>query len=210
MNAERRQVDGIFLPNFENASETIEHPIAFHYRFPSEGWAIFTVDLKVHSLAIQSDWGDCSYRWPVSGCGDTPFLDWLAVTCKGSADYVAGKMAYDSPQLKDQHDEDATRAAIFSELLEVRRSRDLTKEDMAEHWEDVKGGHWDLGSPDLMFATCPAWAWEMFESSPPMVTAAPGARVVLVEALLPFFGERLADYLSRNKAMVQIFAGADT
>ena len=209
MNEEREISDGVFLPNLEVKSKSIENPLCFHFRF-STGWAIFTACESTCTFGIQSDWGDYSHRWPRAGMPEgTPFLDWLAVTCKGSADYVAGKFAYESPQLKDQHDEDVTRAAIFAEILEARKERHLTKVEAAERWEDAKSGRWDLQSPDLMFATCPDWAWEMFDGEPPMISKAPHVRTILIKSLIPFFGEFLFEHLASGKAIARLYFGGD-
>ena len=209
MNEEREIIDGVFLPNLEVKSKCTENPLCFHFRF-STGWAIFTACESTCTFGIQSDWGDYSHRWPRAGMPEgTTFLDWLAVTCKGSADYVAGKMAYESPQLKDQHDEEGTLEAILREILKSRRERDLTKSEAAERWEDLKVGHWNLGSPDLMFETCPDWAWEMFDGEPPMISKIPGARVILIKSLIPFFGKFLSEHLASGKALAQAFFGGD-
>ena len=198
MAEEREIVDGVYLPNLEVKSKSVENPICFHFRFAT-GWAIFTANASTCSFSIQSDWGDYSHRWPAGGSGKTPFLEWLARSCKSSPDYIAEKFSYDSPRLKDQHDEDATQTAIFAELLTARKEHDLTRDEAAERWEDVKSGRWSLGSPDIIFATMPDWAWEMFETSPPMETRTPGEMVILVKSLIPFFGEVLTEHLAEKK-----------
>lgn len=190
---QRKEVDGIPLPDLRVKSGTIDTPVSLHFRFELSGWAIFTASPKLATLNIQSDWGDYAYRWPTGGCGDTPFLEWLARTCQRDPHYITDKLSYDSPALKDKVDEEKTRKAVREALADG----DVDAGDLEEWLEELEA--WDLGDEVSMVADSPGWVWSFFDGMPPLVHRPSGQWVILQHALIPFFGEQLAAHLEAAK-----------
>lgn len=195
----RREVDGVPLPNLVVREARVEQPISLHYRFGEfAGWAIFTVSAELCTFAIQSDWGDYSHRWPKGGCGDTPFLEWLARTCTRDPHYVTTKLSYGCADLQDEYDEERTRKEIGRALLEMRREEGIGKIAAREQWDDFHEilPLWEMDTSDRLYETQPPWAVEMFEHNLPIVQKRPASWTILQHALIPFFGEKLAAHLA--------------
>ncbi len=199
---ERKVVEGLPLPPLKVKSESEVASLTLHYRFDESGWAIFTVSAVTCTLDIQSDWGNYSYRWPGGGCGDTPFLEWLARTCQRDPRYITEKLSYDCKSLAHEYDEDLTRRNVKKLLLEERRSWDIDKDTALERWHAVidSFSDWDMGTDDMFHHTAPDWAYEMFGGESPAATVRPGYWVILQHALIPFFGEKLAEHLDKDAA----------
>lgn len=89
------------------------------------GWALATVNDDTGELAIQSDWGNWSYRWNVHHLGrvgsdgrPATLTEFIADRDSGHCDYLAGKLS--SRGETDVFDADATVREMRRRLIERR------------------------------------------------------------------------------------------
>lgn len=111
----------------------------YYFRWPSIGWASFTVCDATGELHVQSDWGNFSYGWSPDPrhLGRPTLTDFLA-QCSGP-DYVADKLRYGVP-LRERKilDREATETAWKSRILSARRDGSLSAALARDHWESAE------------------------------------------------------------------------
>lgn len=120
----------------------------WHYTFERGGWAIFTINEVTGEFAIQSDWGNYSYRWSmgpgVPNKNDDGSIDTDALKkflARAGADYVTTKLSYDMPRkAREEFDMAGFRSAIRELLCRTRRDEDYItyqKRGRYGEWERV-------------------------------------------------------------------------
>lgn len=132
----------------------VSEAITFHFRPTSDGkdpigrvfgWALATVNNKTGELAIQSDWGNWSYRWHINALGSVhegrpcTLVEFIAERDAGHCDYLADKLV--SHAERNQFDEEKTVRELKRALIEQRLAdaryviewyRDEDPEDLPE------------------------------------------------------------------------------
>jgi hypothetical protein len=104
----------------------------YYYYLPNqkhEGWAEIVVGSNGFFAAV-SDYGNYAFAWRHHGCDD--FRKFL-LRAPSEWSYFASKLG--DYELTHQYDGEATRASIKTEILTLRRGRDMTRDEARIEWD---------------------------------------------------------------------------
>ncbi len=198
--AKRKTIPGIHISDLEVCSIEVTRPISYSFRF-KRGWAIFTINDDTGEFAINSDWGNYSYRWSANpkNLGAPSLTDFLRRTLQRDAAYVIDKFSYtNKADLDPIVDESATRREFKRALASVfrhrRKSKILDHGNVRDAFREIDDIDFESNTsiersmisdlyhlPDLL----PCEWWDLIRHMP-------SARaVILRHSLLPFFGRHL-------------------
>lgn len=108
--------------------------VTWRFSLPSiknEGWAIVFMD-SVGCFSVLSDYGDCSYVWPVSGF--RPGQDFRQFILECDDDYLLRKLGMN----RKEYDGKGTFQAVKAQILSERRDRRLTKTEALDEWQHLR------------------------------------------------------------------------
>lgn len=113
---------------------------AYYFRLAPVGWAIWYVDDRTGTLALESDWGSYAHRW---GRGDWLGVDppdlTLAIATRLGTDYLARKLFGDRARA---YDAEKTKAAVRGRVLDLRRVCELDREEARAVWIQLDKVDW--------------------------------------------------------------------
>lgn len=95
-----------------------------------EGWFVAFVDEETGCLAVLSDYGDYSYRWPAAGMPEGLGLRRFLTECDPG--YILRKL---SP--RQVYDGEATLNAIHEDVCQTRRRGVLERDEAREEWDEA-------------------------------------------------------------------------
>lgn len=96
-------------------------------------WANFYVDNAKGTFMINSDWGDFTYRWGLSGMPENKSFEQFLADCVKSCDYVTTKFSYgrdDARRFCGTH----TSNRIKRDILDLRREGAISAEQARCAW----------------------------------------------------------------------------
>ena len=131
--------------------------VTYHLRPKTDqalaGWALATVNDATGELAIQSDWGNWSYRWNTNSLGDDTATLTHFISDRGSGHYLADKLT--SRQEREHFDADKTVDHMQRDLVKARVA---WARDLIEYYEDEpdRVAVWD-DDPPRIFHTQKVW-----------------------------------------------------
>lgn len=101
-------------------------------------WACVQICDATGVFSVQSSYGNWSHRWNIEHTGHDRFLDFIKASTKNSVPYLLTKFEYEGKDLEDVLDEDATQSALKQEVLNRRRTQEITKQEARDMWWDVE------------------------------------------------------------------------
>ncbi|AHD04899.1 hypothetical protein ABNB59_06440 [Paenibacillus larvae] len=163
-----------------------------HWRYDipqidGEGWGTFLLD-ETGMFAAVTDYGNCAYKWPHSGCED--FRHFFAQE-RTNWGYFLPKLFY---ELKE-YDGDETLQRIKEYIISCRRDGTFTREKARQEWDLLERHDWLYG--DFEFAY---WYDEtsISDAEEFYIRGYPSSALAFVNKLLPRLSKAIREELARE------------